>query len=110
MMTFFPRREMAVRLARHRTEEVRFFGEMRQVQSLKVPVLSEHRAAAKQASFLTERAQPFEEMRWRLSVLQVSERRKAGTSKQVRLFETMQQVLPPALPEQPVWAARASQA
>ena len=109
-MAFFPHREMAVSLAQHRTEEARFFGEMRKVQSLEVPVFSEHRAAAKQPSFLTERAQPFEEMRWRLSVLQVSERRKAGTSKQVRLFETMQQVLPPALPEQPVWAARASQA
>jgi hypothetical protein len=61
---FSPHRGMAVRLAQHRT------------------LFSEHQAAAKQPSFLTERAQP---------------------------FETMQQALP-ALAEQPVWAAQASQA
>ena len=79
-MAFFPHREMAVRLAQHRTEETRSFAEMRQVQSLEVPVFSEHRAAAKQPSFLTEQAQPFEEMRWLPPVLQGSERRQAGTS------------------------------
>ena len=78
--TFSPHRGMAVRLAQQRTEEARFFGEMRQVQSLQVPLFSEHRAAAKQPSFLTERAQPFEEMRWLPPVLQGSERRQAGTS------------------------------
>ena len=78
--TFSPHRGMAVRLAQHRTEEARFWGGMRQVQSLEGLVFSEHRAAAKQASFLTERAQPFEEMRWLPPVLQGSERRKAGTS------------------------------
>ena len=60
--TFSPHRGMAVRLAQHRT------------------LFSEHRAAAKQPSFLAERAQPFEEMRWLPPVLQGSERRKAGTS------------------------------
>jgi hypothetical protein len=109
-MAFFPHREMAVRLAQHRTEEARFFGEMRQVQSWEVPVFSEHRAAAKQPSFLAEQEQPFEEMRWLPPVLQVSERWKAGTSKRAWLFETMQQGLPPALAEQPVWAEEASQA
>lgn len=79
-MAFFLHRELAVRLAQHRTEESRFFAEMRQVQSLEVPLFSEHRAAAKQPSFLTERAQPFEEMRWLPPVLQGSERRQAGTS------------------------------
>jgi hypothetical protein len=78
--TFSPHRGMAVRLAQHRTEEARFFGEMRQVQSLEVPLLSEHPATAKQPSFLAERAQPFEEMRWLPQVLQGSERRQAGTS------------------------------
>ena len=70
-------------------EPALFLGGMKQVQSLEV-VPSGLQAEAKQASFfLAERAQRCEEMRWPAPVLQASERRKAGKSKQARVFETM---------------------
>ena len=83
---------------------------MRQAQSLEVRVLLGHRAEEKQALFLAEREQPFEEMRWPAPVLQASERPKAERSKQARVFETLQQVGLPALEEQPVWGAQVSRA
>lgn len=88
-MAFSPHWEMAVRLAQYRTEEAQLFGGMRQVHSLEVLVFFEHRLAAKQASFLTERARPLEGMQWLAPMLPTSERRKVGNSKQARLFETV---------------------